>query len=185
MPTIKLLWGTTWRGGAFGLVAGTMGGAGYGAIFANVLFAFGLMSQAPFEFKPEYVVSGLVAVLFFAFIGSIAGALFGVPTGLVVGIADGMLLGVMTRALFYPLKNARRYRWMIAIVSAIFTGIVAWLCFISIMLFYVNRNAANVGVLAVIVTIPALIAGVGAGLTSRLVAHWYESESKKGVIQNV
>ena len=126
----------------------------------------------------------MVAVLFLALIGAVVGALFGVPAGLVVGTTNGLLLGVLTRALFYPLNNARRYSWVIAVVSAVFTCIVAWLCFIGIMLFYANRNAANVGVLAVVVAVPALIAGIGAGLTSRLIAHWYESESKKGAIQN-
>ena len=184
MTTVKLFWGTTWRGAGLGLLAGTLGGATYGAIFANILFAFGLMAQAPFESKPEYLTSGLVAILFLALIGAVVGALFGVPTGLVVGIANGLLLGVLTRALFYPLNNARRYRLVIAIVSGVFTIVVAWLCFISILLFYANRSAANFGILAVIVMIPALIAGVASGLTSRLIARWYESESKKGAIQN-
>ena len=92
---------------------------------------------------------------------------------MVVGIANGLLLGVMTRAFFYPLKNAQQYRRVVAGVSAIFTGVLAWLCFFSIMLFYANRAAADVAALAVIVAIPALIAGVGAGLTSRLIAQWY------------
>jgi hypothetical protein len=182
MTVVKIMLGTTWRGAGLGLLAGALGGASYGAIFANVLFAFGIMSQAPFEVKPQDVVGALAAVVIFGLIGSVMGALFGVPSGLVVGVTGGLLVGVLTRVFFYPLKNARQYRWVIAGTSGAFTGIVAWFCFFSIMLFYANKNAANVGGLAIIVIIPALIAGLGAGLMSRLIANWYESESKKGVV---
>jgi hypothetical protein len=184
MSTSELFWGTTWRGAGLGLLAGTLGGASYGAVFANVLFAIGVLTQAPFELKPQDLVGALAAVLIMGLVGSVIGALFGVPSGLVVGVAGGVLLGVLTRAFFYPLTNARRYRWAIAVVSASFTGVLAWICFFSIMLFYANKGAADVGVLAVIVTVPALIAGVGAGLTGRLIAQWYENESQKGVIRN-
>ena len=180
MSTINIIWGTTWRGAGLGLLAGTLGGSAYGALFANVLLAFGVMAQAPFEVKPQDLVGALAAVLLFALIGSVMGALFGVPSGLVVGVTAGLLLGVLTRVFFFPLTKARRYRWAIAGISAVYTGVLAWFCFFSIMLFYANKSAANVGGLAVIVIVPALIAGVGAGLTSRLIAHWYESESIKG-----
>ena len=180
MTTLKIILGTSWRGAGLGLLAGTLGGSSYGAIFANVLLAFGILSQAPFEVKPQELVGALAAILIFALIGSVMGALFGVPSGLVVGIALGVLLGLLTRAFFYPLKNVQRYRWTIAIVSGLFTAPIAWFCFFSIMLFYANRDAADVRGLAVIVLVPALIAGVGAGLMSRLIANWYESESKKG-----
>jgi hypothetical protein len=166
------------------MLAGTMGGSTYGAIFANVLFAFGMLAQAPFEFKQEYIAGGLFAVLFFALVGAVVGALIGVPTGFVVGTASGLLLGVLTSLFFYPLNNTRRYRRVIVGVSGVFTAVAAWVCFTGIILFYANRSAANVGVLAVIVTIPALVAGIGAGLTSRLIANWYEGESNRGAIQN-
>lgn len=189
VKTFELLWGTTWRGGAFGLVAGTMGGTAYGALFANALIFAGLISQPQFDFKPSDVVSVIFAVLFFGLIGAVMGALFGVPTGLVVGIANGLLLGGLTRVFFFPLKNAQTYRRVVAVVSAVFTAMVAWICFIGIMLFYANRNAANVPVLAVIAAIPALIAGIGAGLISQSIARWYSdlqtpTSNHKGVIQN-
>jgi len=173
VKTFDLLWGTTWRGGAFGLVAGTMGGTAYGAVFANALLFFGLATQAAANFQRDDIPRALVSMLFLALIGAVVGALFGVPTGIVVGIANGLLIGILTRAFFYPPKNTPAYRWALAIVSALFTAITAWICFIGIMLFYANRNAANVPVLAVIVLIPALIAGVGAGRLSRLIARWY------------
>ncbi len=172
MTTIKLLWGTTWRGGALGLLVGTLGGAAYGALFANGLLAWGLLAQ-PRALELKDLPAGIGAVVFLALIGAVVGALFGVPTGIVVGIANGLFLGILTRVFFYPPKNARAYRWTVAIVSTLFTAFTAWICFIGIILFYANRNAANFGVLIGIVTLPALIAGVGAGLLSRLITRWY------------
>jgi eukaryotic-like serine/threonine-protein kinase len=174
VTTIKLLWGTTWRGGALGLLVGTLGGAAYGALFANGLLAWGLLAQ-PRALELKDLPAGIGAVVFLALIGAVIGALFGVPTGIVVGSANGLFLGILTRAFFYPLKNARVYRRTTAVVSALFTGVAAWLCFIAIMLFYADRNAANIGMLIGIVTLPALIAGVGAGLLSQLITRWYES----------
>ena len=184
MTTLKLFWGTTWRGAGLGLLAGALGGSAYGAIFANVLLAFGVMAQAPFEVKPQDLVGALAALVIFALIGSVVGGLFGVPSGIVVGVAGGLLLGVITRVFFYPLKDMRRYRRTIAGISAAFTGVLGWFCFFSIMLFYANKGAANVGALAAIGIVPALIAAVGAGLMSRLIAHWYESESTKGAMHH-
>ena len=175
MTTVKLLWGTTWRGGAWGLFAGTFGGTAYGALFANLLLAGGLVSRAPFEWKAEYAVSAIGAMLFFALIGAVVGGIFGVPAGVVVGGIVGLAIGILTRACFYPPTNTRVFRRTLAIVSALLTTIAAWICFIGIMLFYANRNAANVGGLMVIVAIPALIAGLASIFVSQRIAHWYES----------
>jgi hypothetical protein len=184
MATIKIILGTTWRSAGLGLLAGTLGGTSYGVLFANILLAFGIMSQAPFEVKPQDLVGALAAFVIFALIGSVMGGLFGVPSGLVVGVTAGLLLGVLTRVFFYPLTNARRYRRVIAGTSAAFTGLLAWFCFFSIMLFYANKSAANFGVLAAIGVVPALIASIGAGLMSRVIANWYESESIKGAFHH-
>jgi len=179
MTTARWLWGMTWRGGAWGLLAGTMLGTAYGAVFANGLFFFGLLSQAPAEFHGEDVPRAIVAVLLLALIGSVMGALFGVPTGFVVGLLNGLLLGIVTRAFFYPLRDARTYRRVIALISVGFTAIASWLGFFAIMLFYANTEKANVPVLAIGVIIPALIAGIAAGFISQMGARWYERESAK------
>ncbi|MBI4786177.1 MAG: hypothetical protein HY782_03915 [Chloroflexi bacterium] len=177
MTTGRLLWGMTWRGGAWGLLVGTLGGTAYGAVFANVLLAAGLVSQMPFDWKPEYAVSAIGAVLFLALIGAVVGGIFGVPSGIVVGTMVGLAMGVLTRAVFYPPRGTRVFRWTLAITSALLTTIAAWMCFIAIMLFYANRNAASVGALMIVVAIPALIAGAAAALISRLLARWYEQHS--------
>jgi hypothetical protein len=179
MTTFKLLFGTIWRGGAWGLLAGTMLGTAYGAVFANGLFFFGLLSQAPAEFQGDDVPRAIVAVLLLALIGSIMGGVFGIPTGLVVGLLNGLLLGIVTRAFFYPLRDAKKYRRVIALTSAVFTAIASWLGFFVIMLFYANTEKANVPVLAIGVIIPAVIAGIAAGFISQMGARWYEKESAK------
>jgi hypothetical protein len=148
--------------------------ARYGAIFANVMFFSGLFAEIPIAFESSDALRVGIVVPFLALIGAVMGALFGVPTGFAVGAMNGLLIGIITRAFFFSLRNARTYRRVIAVVSALFTSIASWLGFLAIMLFYANRDKANVGVLAVGVLIPALIAGVGAGLISRVIARWYE-----------
>lgn len=176
MTTGKLLWGMTWRGGALGLLTGALGGSFFGALFANGLFVFGMVSQAS-PLTAKDMPAGIVAIGFLALIGGVVGALFGVPTGFVVGLMDGLLVGSVTRLFFYPLKNARAYRWTLALVSAAFTSVMAWLCFVGIALFYANRNAANIGAVMLIFILPALVSGIAAGFISRLIARWYQKES--------
>jgi hypothetical protein len=174
MTTARLLWGMKWRGGAWGLLAGTLLGSAYGAVFAVVVDLYALSLRFPYLGEASDAPRALVGALFLALVGAIIGALFGVPTGLLVGASNGLLLGVLTRALFYPLKDARIYRRVVALVSAVFAGIAAWVCFVALALFYANRSAANVDMIVVIVAIPALIAGVSAGFISRFIARWYE-----------
>ena len=177
MTTARLLWGITWRGGACRLLAGTMLGTAYGAISANVLFLPGLEAQAPFNPQRDDIPRAIIVTLFLAVVGAITGALFGVPTGFVVGLSNGLLIGIPTRAFFFTRRDARAYHRVIAAASALFTGIAAWLGFLAIMLFYANREKANVGALAVIVLIPALIAGVGAGFLSQVITRRYEQHA--------
>lgn len=179
MTTTKLLWGMTWRGGALGLLAGTMLGTFYGAVFANSLFFFGLLAQAPGEFRSDNVPSAIFAAFLMALIGSIIGGIFGIPTGFVVGVLNGLLLGIIARTFFYPLRDAKTYRRVIAPTSAVFTAIASWLGFFAIMLFYANRENANVPALAIGVIVPALIAGIAAAFISQIGARWYEKESAK------
>jgi uncharacterized membrane protein YkvI len=174
MATFKLILGATWRGGVFGLIAGTSGGATYGAIFTNVLFFFGLLAQDLTQIRSNDIPSAIFAVLVLALIGSVMGALFGVPTGFVVGLLNGLLVGIITRIFYYPLRDAQTFRRVIATVSALFTGIASWVCFFAIILFYSNRDKADVPMLALIVTLPALIAGGASALISRVIAAWYE-----------
>jgi hypothetical protein len=160
-----------------GLLGGTMLGTAYGAVFANALFLFGLAAQSPFNLQLDDSPRAFVAIAILALIGAVMGALFGVPTGFVVGVLNGLLIGIATRAFFFPLRDARTYRRVIAAASASFTGIASWFGFLAIMLFYANREKANVPMLAVIVLIPALIAGVGAGLLSRMFSRWHEQHT--------
>lgn len=171
--TGKIIFGMTWRGAAWGLLGGTMLGTAYGAIFANALLVFGL-AQTTSPIEASDLPRALVGVLVLALIGSVMGALFGVPTGAIVGMLDGLLVGIITRVFFFPLREAKNYRRVTAMVSVMFTGIASWLCFFAIMLFYANREKANVGALAIAVTLPALIAGGASAFISRAIAGWYE-----------
>lgn len=179
MMTFKLLWSTTWRGGAWGLLAGTLLSMVYGALFFNAMLFFGLLSEMPVAFESSDVLRVGVVVPFLALIGAIMGGIFGIPTGAVVGGLNGLLLGIITRVFFFPLHDSKKYRRVIALTSAVFTALASWFGFFALMLFYANIEKANVPVLALIITLPALIAGMAAGLISQIGARWYEKESAK------
>ena len=172
--TAKMIFGMTWRGAAWGLLGGTLLGTVYGAIFANVLMFFGLLAQPTAQFQSDDIPRAVFAILFLAFIGAIIGALFGVPTGFVVGLLNGLLIGIITRMFFFPPRDAKTWRRVMAWVCAVSTTLASWFCFFAIMLFYANRDKANVNALAIAVIIPALIAGGASVFISRLIANWYE-----------
>jgi len=128
----------------------------------------------PVAFESSDALRVGVAIPFLALIGAIMGGVFGIPTGAVVGVLNGLLLGIVTRAFFYPLRDVRTYRRVIAVTSAVCTTIASWLSFFAIMLLYVNEAKANLGGLAIFVVIPALIAGIAAAFISQIGARWYE-----------
>ncbi|MBI5033621.1 MAG: hypothetical protein HZB51_24135 [Chloroflexi bacterium] len=178
MTTSRLLWGTTWRGGAWGLLAGTFVGATFGALFGNTLiFGVGLLQQQE-RIGLSDLPQLIPAFAIFAIIGSVMGALFGVPTGFAVGVANGLLLGIISRMFFYPLTDVRGYRWVIALISMTFTALASWVGFMLIMLLYANQDKANWVGLAIFLIVPALIAGVIAGAVSQIGARWYEKASR-------
>jgi hypothetical protein len=185
ISTFKLVWNTTWRGGAWGLLAGTFIGAAFGAVIGNVLvFGVGLMNQSK-SLGLNDIPTAFAVVFAVAMFGMVIGAIFGVPTGFVVGITNGLLLGIVSRVFFFPLTNVRAYRWVIALISMTFTTLTSWVGFMLIMFLYANQDKANYVGLAIFLVIPALIAGVVAGLISQIGARWYERESAKGIAQNV
>lgn len=185
MTTFKLLFGTTWRGGVFGLIAGTALGLLYGAVFFNALLFFGWLSEMPVNFESSDALRMGVVVPFLALIGAIMGGAFGIPTGFAVGLLNGLLVGLITRLFFFPLRDTRTYRRTIMLISTVFTAIASWFGFYAMMLLYANIEKANVPMLALIITLPAVIAGMAAGLISQIGARWYERELTKGSAQNV
>lgn len=174
MPTLSLIWNALWRGGAWGLLTGTLLGSVYGAIFGTVVYLFVVIAQDPARIPLDNLPRALLGMRLLPVIGSVVGALFGVPTGLIVGLIGGLLIGVLTRAFFYPLHDAARHRRATVIVSGIFTAAASWLCFVGIMVFYANRARANIPVLMLLVTIPALIAGAAGWLVAWHITRSYE-----------
>ncbi len=179
MTILKLLWNTTWRGGALGLGVGTFAGATFGALFGNVLvFGVELLKQRPDPGLNDLpALIGAVALI--ALIGSVIGALFGVPTGFVVGVVNGLLLGIVSRVFFFPPNDIRGYRWMIALISMVFTTLASWVGFMLITFLYANQDKADFVGIAIFLIVPALIAGAIAGAVSQIGARWYEKESAK------
>lgn len=175
MTMQRLLWGMMWRSGAWGLLAGTILGAAYGILFSSILNLVGIHRGNLFILTPTQV--GWHFIMLVMFIGAILGILFGAPTGIIVGISNGVVLAVLMRLFFYPYKNSRAYHWIVFGVNIVFSIITSWLFLITIAYFWINRYINIFPQLAVLVLIPALIAGVSAGLLSRRITRWYEKQS--------
>ncbi len=182
MTTRRLLWGMTWRGAVWGLLTGTLGGAAYGVIFMNGLYIFIMIFQSEM-LQSKNEPTGITAIVLLVLFGAIMGVLSGLPVGLLVGIFDGLLIGIVTRVLFYPLKHVGAYRWTLALVSAMFTGIVAWFGFMQIASFLekMDRSEADFSRLVIFFLVPALVAGVAAAFISGSIARWYETETRKQI----
>lgn len=177
--TFKLLWGTTWRGGAWGTALGALLGAVYGALFLVALFLFAISTQSGAPPQAEDAPRGLGAVLFLTLIGSGVGSIFGIPTGILIGLVDGFLLGILTRAFFFPLRDARRYHWVIGTASALLSAIGSFISFALILLLYAKEHSISVTTMAAAGAFPALIAGAGGVFISNRIARWYEKEGTK------
>lgn len=172
--TGKIIFGMGWRGVAWGLLGGTLLGAAYGAIFANAMFFIGLTTQAPAPPELKDALSAIAAVVVLALVGSVMGAMFGIPVGALVGLLDGLLMGIITRLFFFPLRDAKIYRRVMAWVCFVVTASASWGGFMLIWIFLSNQGRANFTVFSLISAIPALIAGVASVFISRLIAGWYE-----------
>lgn len=151
MTTSKLLWGTTWRGGVWGVLAGLILGAIYGPLLILILAIIDIVNKTSSN-------DNLGEVAGFALLGVIFGAIFGAPIGLFVGALNGLFIGILTRIFFTPLKNKSMYRWGIAVLSALFTSVTAWLGLA--VLFIVIGSVLDANVLLLAITIPAFIGGI-------------------------
>jgi hypothetical protein len=179
MTTFKLFWGTIWRSAAYGFLFGTFGGSSFGALFANAMLLFALFTQTDAPFTPADAGRGIFAILFFALIGAGIGSLFGTPTGIFLGITGGVLFGVVTRAFFYPLKDARWHRRIVGTLCAAYAAVGAWICFALILRFYAKDNVVQLPLVAIVATAPAIVAGACGWFISQRVARWYERAEKK------
>jgi hypothetical protein len=174
MSTLTLLWNTTWRGGAWGLLAGASLSMAYGATFANLLVFGGMITQPLGEFQPGDIPAAIFVVFLMAFLGAIMGGIFGIPTGFAVGATNGFLFGIITRLFFFPPRNTHLYHRVMALSSGLFTGIASWVGFILIWQLYMNDEKGDLGAGIIMVTVPAIIAGIAAAFMSRLGTRWYE-----------
>jgi hypothetical protein len=102
--------------------------------------------------------------------GTIYGALFGGIVGLPLGIIDGLVIGLVTYTYFYPLTDADQYRRTLTFISAPLTAVGAYVGFLWLL----NTSFG----FAVILVLPALIAGAAAHYASRRFARWY-TENKR------
>ena len=166
MTTGKLLWGTTWRGGVWGVLAGGILGAIYGPILIVIL----TIESALTNTLSSNDVRSIGGLSLFALV---VGVIFGAAIGAFAGALNGLLIGILTRLVFSPSNNAARYRLIVAIASALFTGITALLGLLAILLLIMGTTP-DPQELILFITLPALIAAIAAALISILITRWYE-----------
>lgn len=170
MTTGRLLWGTTWRGGVWGLLAGIILGMIYGLAVIVILSFMEIANKTSTRTDTGTIVGLAIAAIIF-------GAIFGAIIGLFAGAMDGLAIGILTRLFFTPLKNAGTYRLIIALISGLFTLIAA-----GLGLFIISIGTSMVldnGVRILIIGIPTIIAGIAAGLISIFITRWYIKASAK------
>ncbi len=175
MSTSKLLFNFIWRGGAWGTLLGAVGGTGFGAWTGVALLALGL-TQTDTALTSADLGRGIFAALFLALIGSGIGSLFGLPTGFFLGLLCGGVIGAVTRAFYYPLQNARRYRVIVAGISAMLGALGSLAAFAAILQFYARRAVFAESL--IYFSVPALIAGACAAFVGGRLARWYEKKAK-------
>ncbi len=179
MTATKLLWDMTWRGAFWGMLAGTLFGIAYAIVFIEVNTIINWLAHKSFELQNADLWTIVTTLILVALSGAFFGLVCGAPTGLVIGAANGLLIGVITHRYFVPMPDARTYRRMVAIVSAIFTGVTSWMGFMIAWTFYTQRVTPDVTILLLMVTLPAIIAALAAIWVSRRVEGWYTRATKK------
>ena len=170
MNTSRLIWGMTWRGAVWGLLAGLILGVIYGLSVIVVLSIIDVVNKTSSNTNTETTVALVLLAIFF-------GAIFGAIVGVFAGAADGLLIGILTRLFFSPLKNAGAYRIIIALISGFFTLIVAGLGLFGISI--ATSMVIDNGVRILVIGIPSIIAAIAAALISILITRWYIKASAK------
>jgi eukaryotic-like serine/threonine-protein kinase len=117
---------------------------------------------------------GIYGTAFYPGIGTMFGAYLGGLAGIPLGFANGLLVGILTRLCFFPLRNPRRHRRIVGIVSTFLCmggGLISFGISLngSLSLFQ-STNWMFVP--------PTAIAGLSMGLISQRIARWYERRNR-------
>jgi hypothetical protein len=171
--TRSLFWNITWRA-----TAGIMGAAWLAQMIFMVLFAsFGIaagVANSPSGLtSPADLFRMLLASMFLALVGGVAGGFFSLPTGFLLGLSGGILASLLTRLFFFPLANPVRYRKVIGIAMAAWGLLGSWLWFMALYLLTARDNRLQSPLAPWLALAAALVVGVCAWLVSRWIVRWY------------
>jgi len=140
----QIFWNVIWRSGMVGAITGA----------SSFTLTF-LLNSARFyiAYSPLLMASVLTTT-------------FGGAMGLALGFANGLLVAALTNRFFLPLKNARRYRWSVGILTTGFSLIVT----AAVLVLFAPQWAISPVV---------IISALSMAIASQVVAHWYIKESRK------
>ncbi len=172
MHTARLLVNMILRGGAWGLPTGLIFGGIYSMLVLGSIILLSRLAGAA-NSQPPPPLFTIYTILLLGIVGSVVGALIGIVSGAIGGLG----CFILTRLLFWPLVQARRYRWVMGL-AGIFYGVVTTPLAMQIMSqFSIAPPVGGTGQLALFYIVPGLIAGAACLYISQRIAAWYENEN--------
>jgi hypothetical protein len=180
MTTSKLFWNITLRATLGGVVTALVTQAIFAVSMASVGIVAAVMNQGERPFTAAEGLPILLGILFLGLVGAVAGGIIAIPIGVVLGVSGGVVMSAITRLLFYPLQNARRYRAVVGVSMAGYSIIVCWLVLMAVYLLFARNNTIQSPLVPWLALIPALIAGVLGYIVSGKIAQWYERSELSG-----
>ncbi len=172
MRTSQLLWNLTWRGGAWGFPVGLLLGGLYSMLVLGIVILVAqLAGTGPAQLPPIPFL--IYTILLLGIVGGVIGGVI----GMVSGPIGGLLCFILTRLFFFPLRQARRYRWVMEIAGALYGAAATLIGVQLISQFSIAPPVGGTGNVMMFYFFPGLIAGLGCLFVSRQIAAWYENES--------
>jgi hypothetical protein len=184
MKTDRLIWNMTWRGSFWGSLAGALLGGSYVALCTLILFLvlrFPVSTSAPTS-SPAFQIGVSIAVLLISLLGAVINGVL----GLVLGLVGGALCGLMTQFFFHPLHEARAFRLVVGVTSALYgligtlLGIVGVFVIFALLTHPATSTATRTGMasnmaflLIGIYLVPPLVGLMVAILIGQGLAGWY------------
>gem|GEM_PF-1011759 len=179
MTTRRLLWGMTWRGGAWGLLSGMTLGGIYGMVVSFIVVELpDILSKQPQTIDALERLLRVDALL--TLYSIVVGMGVGTPFGLALGLGGGLGMGLFTRILYFRPRERilyQRFQQSIGALAITF-GISGY-----ILLFYRIPNTEFFRfdftlVFWMFMGFPAIIAGICGMFFSQRILRWYKNEMR-------
>ncbi len=160
MTTLKLLWGMTWRGAAWGALCGTVLGAASQILGTYIERFWNFAIGDRLYFTLDLFSDDRTAIILIA-------GLFGFQ-GLFASLIGGLSLGSLARLFFFARKNGQEYARRMKVLGAVW-GVIAALLSTSIL---------GMSLIDPIVWIITVVFAVTTMFSMYQAIRWYENEMK-------